>query len=45
MGFQFFGGSTFTNTEKTTTSELQEFLRNGDIEKIVIITNTRQAKV
>ncbi len=45
IGFQFFGGSTFTNTEKTTTSELQEFLRNGDIEKIVIITNTRQAKV
>ncbi len=45
IGFQFFGGSTFTNTEKTTTSELQEFLRNGDIEKIIIITNTRQAKV
>jgi cell division protease FtsH len=45
IGFQFFGGSTFTNTEKTTTSELQEFLRNGDIDKIVIITNTRQAKV
>ncbi|MFD2099523.1 ATP-dependent zinc metalloprotease FtsH [Flagellimonas iocasae] len=45
IGFQFFGGSTFTNTEKTTTSELQEFLRNGDIAKIVIITNTRKAKV
>lgn len=45
IGFQFFGGSTFTNTEKTTTSELQEFLRNGDISKIIIITNTRQAKV
>ncbi|MER3373464.1 MAG: ATP-dependent zinc metalloprotease FtsH [Allomuricauda sp.] len=45
IGFQFFGGSTFTNTEKTTTSELQEFLRNGDINKIIIITNTRQAKV
>ncbi|WP_036383059.1 ATP-dependent zinc metalloprotease FtsH [Muricauda sp. MAR_2010_75] len=45
IGFQFFGGSTFTNTEKTTTSELQEFLRNGDIDKIIIITNTRQAKV
>nr|WP_321414129.1 ATP-dependent zinc metalloprotease FtsH [uncultured Allomuricauda sp.] len=45
IGFQFFGGSSFSSTEKTTTSELQEFLRNGDIAKIVIITNTRQAKV
>ncbi|MEC3965963.1 ATP-dependent zinc metalloprotease FtsH [Flagellimonas halotolerans] len=45
IGFQFFGGSSLSSTEKTTTSELQEFLRNGDISKIVIITNTRQAKV
>jgi cell division protease FtsH len=45
IGFQFFGGSSFSSTEKTTTSELQEFLRNGDISKSVIITNTRQAKV
>ncbi|MEM8508934.1 MAG: ATP-dependent zinc metalloprotease FtsH [Bacteroidota bacterium] len=45
LGFQFFGSATFSNTEKTTTSELQEFLRNGDISKIVIITNTRRAKV
>jgi len=45
IGFQFFGGSSFSSTEKTTTSALQEFLRNGDISKIVIITNTRQAKV
>ncbi|MDC6366036.1 MULTISPECIES: ATP-dependent zinc metalloprotease FtsH [Flavobacteriaceae] len=45
IGFQFFGGSSFSSTEKTTTSELQEFLRNGDIAEILIITNTRQAKV
>ncbi len=45
IGFQFFGGSTFSSTEKTTTSELQEFLRNGDIDEILIITNARQAKV
>ena len=45
LGFQFFGSATFSNTEKTTTSELQEFLRNGDISKIVIITNARRAKV
>lgn len=45
LGFQFFGSSIFSNTEKTTTSEMQEFLRNGDISKIVIITNTRKAKI
>ncbi|MEL6974361.1 MAG: ATP-dependent metallopeptidase FtsH/Yme1/Tma family protein, partial [Bacteroidota bacterium] len=45
IGFQIFGGSTFSSTEKTTTSELQEYLRNGDISEILIITNTRQAKV
>ncbi|MEM9141982.1 MAG: ATP-dependent metallopeptidase FtsH/Yme1/Tma family protein, partial [Bacteroidota bacterium] len=45
IGFQFFGSGSFSNTKKTTTSELQEYLRNGDIEKILIITNTRQAKV
>ncbi|OQD41632.1 peptidase M41 [Croceivirga radicis] len=45
LGFQFFGSATFSNTEKTTTSEMQEFLRNGDISKIVIITNTRKAKI
>ena len=45
LGFQFIGGGNLSNTKKTTTSELQEYLRNGDIEKILIITNTRQAKV
>ncbi|MDT0541014.1 MULTISPECIES: ATP-dependent zinc metalloprotease FtsH [Croceitalea] len=45
LGFQFLGSSSFSSTEKTTTSELQEFLRNGDIKEILIITNARQAKV
>lgn len=45
IGFQFFGSGNFSTTKKTTTSELQEYLRNGDISKILIITNTRQAKV
>ncbi|MEH6681924.1 MAG: ATP-dependent zinc metalloprotease FtsH [Sediminicola sp.] len=45
IGFQFFGSGSFNSTKKTTTSELQEYLRNGDISKILIITNTRQAKV
>ncbi len=45
IGFQFFGSGNLSSTKKTTTSELQEYLRNGDISKILIITNTRQAKV
>lgn len=45
IGYQFFGSGNFAATKKTTTSELQEYLRNGDIEKILIITNTDQAKV
>ena len=45
IGFQFFSSTNLTNTKKTTTSELQEYLRNGDVAKILIVTNTRQAKV
>lgn len=45
IGFQFYGSDNLASTKKTTTSELQEYLRNGDISKILIITNTNQAKV
>ncbi|NND16472.1 MAG: ATP-dependent zinc metalloprotease FtsH [Eudoraea sp.] len=45
IGFQFLGSDSISSTKKTTTSELQEYLRNGDITKILIITNTNQAKV
>ncbi|KKL27868.1 hypothetical protein LCGC14_2380870, partial [marine sediment metagenome] len=45
IGFQFLGSGSLATTKTTTTSELQEYLRNGDIAKIMIITNTRQAKV
>lgn len=45
IGFQFLGSGNFASTKKTTTSELQEYLRNGDVREIMIITNTRQAKV
>ncbi len=45
IGYQFLGSGNFATTKKTTTSELQEYLRNGDIAKILIITNTNQAKV
>ncbi|PTM06818.1 MAG: peptidase M41 [Bacteroidetes bacterium] len=45
VAFNLFGGLALDNQEKTTTSQLEEYLREGDVDKIVIITNTRQAKV
>ncbi|WP_417361914.1 ATP-dependent zinc metalloprotease FtsH [Galbibacter sp.] len=46
IGMQFFsGGSNWQTPPDTTPAKLQEFLKAGDVGKIVIITNTRQAKV
>ncbi|WP_047419335.1 ATP-dependent zinc metalloprotease FtsH [Cellulophaga sp. Hel_I_12] len=45
IGFQIFSSTNLSSTEKTTTSKLQDYLRNGDVSKILIVTNTRQAKV
>jgi len=45
IGFQVLNSGNFSGEKTTTTSELQEYLRNGDIEKITIITNTNRAKV
>ena len=44
LGFQFFRGDSLSNN-KTTQSDLLDYLRNGDVSKVLIITNTRQAKV
>ncbi len=45
IAVNLFGGLAFNSTEKTTTSQLEDFMKQGDVEKVVIITNTRQAKV
>lgn len=45
IAVNLFGGLAFNSTEKTTTSQLEEFMKQGDVSKVVIITNTRQAKV
>ncbi|HLT41697.1 MAG TPA: ATP-dependent zinc metalloprotease FtsH, partial [Sphingobacteriaceae bacterium] len=46
IGMQLFsGGSNWQTPPDTTPAKLQEFLKAGDVSKIVIITNTRQAKV
>jgi len=44
IGIQFFPG-TVSSTEPTTPGEMFEYLRNGDIQKIMIISNNSQAKV
>ena len=45
IAVNLFGGLAFNSTEKTTTTQLEEFMKQGDVSKVVIITNTRQAKV
>lgn len=45
IAFNLFGGLALSSPEKTTTSQLETYLISGDVEKIVVITNTRQAKV
>ncbi|MBT8261936.1 MAG: ATP-dependent zinc metalloprotease FtsH [Bacteroidia bacterium] len=44
LGIQFFGGSSWSQPEKTTQAEFENFLRDGDVEKIEII-NKKVAKV
>lgn len=44
MGIQFFGGSSLSQPEKTTKSQFEQFLKNGDVEKVKIV-NHKIAKV
>lgn len=46
IAFNFYSnGSSWQSQPQITPSELQTYLKEGDVEKIVVITNTRQAKV
>lgn len=46
IGIQLFSGdNSWQNSPNITPSELQNYLEDGDVSKIQIITNTRQAKV
>lgn len=44
LGIQFFGGSSWSQPAKTTQAEFENYLREGDVEKIEII-NKKVAKV
>lgn len=45
IGVQLFGGSGFSKIQETSPSEFESFLKNGDIERVVIIKNNRVAEV
>src|SRR5690606_15308748 len=44
LGINFFGGGGFNEHAKTNPAEFETYLRNGDVEKVVIV-NRNQAKV
>ncbi len=45
IGFQLIGSGSLNSASETDTATLYEYLRNGDVDKIMIINNTRQAKI
>lgn len=45
FGVQFFGGSGFSEPKKTSLAQFEQFLQNGDVEKVNIIKNSRVAEV
>lgn len=44
LGINFFGGGGFNEPAKTNPAEFESFLRNGDVQRVVIV-NRNQAKV
>ena len=45
LAVQLFGGSGFTKILETSPNEFESFLKNGEIERVVIIKNNRVAEV
>lgn len=45
LGIQLFGGSAFQSSKEIKTSEFINYLENGDVKEVVIISNTKTAKV
>ncbi|MCH8534774.1 MAG: ATP-dependent zinc metalloprotease FtsH [Flavobacteriaceae bacterium] len=45
LAVQLFGGGGFSKIQETSPSEFESFLKNGDIERVVIIKNNRVAEV
>ncbi len=45
IGFQFLNSDGLSTTSKRTTSDLLEYVKNGDVKKVMIISNAGYAKV
>ncbi|WBU89969.1 ATP-dependent zinc metalloprotease FtsH [Cellulophaga omnivescoria] len=45
IGFQFLSSDGLSSTRKKTTSDLLEYIKNGDVKKVMIISNAGYAKV
>ncbi|RZN79652.1 MAG: ATP-dependent metallopeptidase FtsH/Yme1/Tma family protein [Winogradskyella sp.] len=45
LGLQLFGGSAFQNSKEIKTSEFIKYLEDGDVKEVVIISNTKTARV
>lgn len=45
LGVQLFGGSGFSDPEKTSPAQFEKFLQNGDVEKVNIVKNSRIAEI
>ncbi|MFD1063909.1 ATP-dependent zinc metalloprotease FtsH [Winogradskyella litorisediminis] len=45
LGLQIFGGSAFENSREIKTSEFITYLEQGDVKEVVIVSNTKTARV
>jgi cell division protease FtsH len=45
LGVQFFGGTGFSEPDKTSLAQFEGFLRDGDVEKVNIVKNSRIAEI
>src|SRR5690554_47605 len=45
FGIQIFGGGSWSQPDKTNQAQFEEFLKNGDVDRVLIVTNKKIAKV
>lgn len=45
LGINFFGGSGFSEPKEINPAEFETYLKNEDVKKVVVVTNTKEAKV
>lgn len=45
FGIQIFGGGSWSQPKKTNQAQFEDFLRKGEVEKVLVVTNKKIAKV